>query len=98
MYDDVVVPLRDQGYTIHVLEPPCYPANWKAGSTTPPPGLADDAKFVNEFVEKLADAGKEVVVLAHSYGGTFNISSSWCAKTTHLLNRFTSENVVNLAD
>ncbi|KAF2847040.1 alpha/beta-hydrolase [Plenodomus tracheiphilus IPT5] len=77
MYNPLVEPLREKGYTIHVLQPPCYPANWKAGTTTPAPGLADDAKFVNDFVEKIANEGNEVVLLAHSYGG---VPASECLK------------------
>jgi pimeloyl-ACP methyl ester carboxylesterase len=67
MYDPVVLPLREKGYTIHGLDPPCYPKNHKKG--VPPPTMYDDAKFINDFVEGLADKGEEVVVLAHSYGG-----------------------------
>ena len=67
MYDPVVLPLREKGYTIHALDPPCYPKNYKKG--TPPPSMYDDAKFIKEFVEELADKGEEVVLFAHSYGG-----------------------------
>lgn len=68
MYDPLVMPLRAKGYDIHVLEPPCYPAGYKANSVTQP-SMYDDAAYVNEFVRKLADGGKEVILLAHSYGG-----------------------------
>lgn len=71
MYDPIVLPLREKGYAIHVLDPPCYPKGYKAGSQGPPPGIYDDAKFVSDYLRKLADAGKEVVVLAHSYGGEY---------------------------
>jgi len=67
LYDPVVLPLREKGYTIHALDPPCYPKNYKKG--TPPPSMYDDAKFIKEFVEGLADKGEEVVLFAHSYGG-----------------------------
>lgn len=66
-YDPVILPLREKGYDIHALDPPCYPRSYKKG--TPSPSMYDDAKFVNEVVEKLADEGKDVVLLAHSYGG-----------------------------
>jgi len=68
MYDPLVMPLRAKGYDIHVLEPPCYPAGYKANSVTQP-SMYDDAAYVNEFMRKLADGGKEVILLAHSYGG-----------------------------
>lgn len=70
MYDPIVLPLREKGYDIHVLDPPCYPANYKKGS--PAPTMYDDAKYVSGYVEKFLDQkeGKDVVLLAHSYGGT----------------------------
>lgn len=63
----VVEPLRSKGYSVHALDPPCYPKSYKKGA--PPPSMYDDAKFIAEFVEKLADRGEEVVLMAHSYGG-----------------------------
>lgn len=69
MYDPVVCPLRSKGYEILALDPPCYPLAYKSGARVPPPGMYDDAKFVAERVEGLADKGMEIVVLAHSYGG-----------------------------
>jgi pimeloyl-ACP methyl ester carboxylesterase len=67
-YDPVVLPLRAKGYTIHVLDPPCYSKGYAKGKA--PPSMYDDAKFVSDFVEGLGD--KEVVLLAHSYGGKSN--------------------------
>jgi len=67
LYDMVVEPLRSKGYSVHALDPPCYPRSYKKGA--PPPSMYDDAKFIAEFVEKLADRGEEVVLMAHSYGG-----------------------------
>lgn len=75
MYDPVVLPLREKGYSIHVLDPPCYPNNYKKGTT--PPSMYDDAKFISDFVKKLVDeSGENVVVLAHSYGGRFVFGTS----------------------
>ena len=34
-----------------------------------PAGLADDAAFFNRKIRSLADAGNNIVVVAHSYGG-----------------------------
>lgn len=67
LYDPVVVPLREKGYIIHVLDPPCYPKSFKKGN--PLPNMYDDAKFVKDFVEGLADKGEDVVIMPHSYGG-----------------------------
>lgn len=76
-YDPIVLPLREKGYTVHIIDPPCYPKNYKAGSTGPPPTMYDDAKFVNEYVGKLVDEGKEVVLVSHSYGGEFKTNLIW---------------------
>jgi pimeloyl-ACP methyl ester carboxylesterase len=69
MYDPVVLPLREKGYAVYVLDPPCYPKSFKAG--VPPPSMFDDAKFIAGYVEDLVDRGEaeDVVVMAHSYGG-----------------------------
>jgi hypothetical protein len=31
--------------------------------------MYDDAKFIHDFITELSDDGKEVIILAHSYGG-----------------------------
>ncbi|KAJ4986822.1 putative esterase/lipase, partial [Stagonosporopsis vannaccii] len=53
------------GTKSHILDPPSYHTK-RPG---PPPTMADDASFVASFVRNLADAGDEVVLVAHSYGG-----------------------------
>jgi hypothetical protein len=68
-YDALVEPLRAKGHIVHVLDPPCYPAGYIANPANSLPTMYDDAKFINEFVSKLVDDGKQVVLLAHSYGG-----------------------------
>jgi pimeloyl-ACP methyl ester carboxylesterase len=65
-YTPVAEPLRAAGYTVHVLDPPSYYTK-KAGA---PPTVYDDAAHISAFVRELVDAGEEVVLLAHSYGGT----------------------------
>lgn len=71
-YNAVLDPLRAKGYDIQVLEPPCYPAGYVRGTEggAAPPNMYADARYIQERVEKLADEGKEVVLVAHSYGGT----------------------------
>jgi pimeloyl-ACP methyl ester carboxylesterase len=69
-YEAALAPLRAKGYDIEVLEPPCYPAGYKRGSDGAPPNMYADARYINEHVTNLANEGKEVVLLAHSYGGT----------------------------
>jgi pimeloyl-ACP methyl ester carboxylesterase len=69
LYDPVVLPLREKGYTVHVLDPPCYPKSFKKGA--PPPSMFDDAKFISDFIEGLVDReeAEDVVLMGHSYGG-----------------------------
>jgi surfactin synthase thioesterase subunit len=43
----------------------------------PPPTLKDDADLVHSKVAKLVDEGKEVMLMAHSYGG---MVATECAK------------------
>jgi pimeloyl-ACP methyl ester carboxylesterase len=65
-YAPVVGKLNAAGYS--TVEVASYPS---IGRRDPEPAatMMDDAKFINEAVEKLADAGQDVVVVAHSYGG-----------------------------
>jgi pimeloyl-ACP methyl ester carboxylesterase len=66
VYLPLAEPLRAAGLTVHLLDPPSYYTK-KAGA---PPTVYDDAAFIASFVRGLVDAGEEIVVLAHSYGGT----------------------------
>lgn len=64
-YDTLASRLRAANHTVHILDPPSY-YNKKPG---PLPTVYDDAAFISAFITPLADAGEEVVLLAHSYGG-----------------------------
>ncbi|KAF9873852.1 hypothetical protein CkaCkLH20_08586 [Colletotrichum karsti] len=55
--------LSSKGYPAVAVE---YPS---VGAEPPTKGLNDDAAAVRAVVEKLADEGKEVVLVVHSYGG-----------------------------
>ena len=67
-YDNVVKPVVARGYEIRALHSPTVSLE-----TSPrkgdPPTMYDDAAFISREVEKLADEGKEVLLMAHSYGG-----------------------------
>lgn len=43
-----------------------YPS---VGAEPPTKGLADDAAALRSTLERLADAGREIVLVVHSYGG-----------------------------
>ncbi|KAF2797034.1 alpha/beta-hydrolase [Melanomma pulvis-pyrius CBS 109.77] len=68
-YDTVVDPIAAKGYDIRALH------NLSSGLKTgpregTPPTMYDDAAQIAAEAEKLADEGKDVILVAHSYGGT----------------------------
>lgn len=68
-YDAVVDPVKAKGYDIRALHLPTVglgPGKPREGT---PPTMYDDAAFIAKEVEKLADEGKDVILIAHSYGG-----------------------------
>lgn len=67
LYDGQVQYLRGRGYSVHALDPPSFPANYR--SDTPAPSMYDDARCIRDYVTKITDSGKDIVILAHSYGG-----------------------------
>lgn len=63
VFDAVRASLKTSGYPSVALALPCN------GAEPPNKTLADDSNLVASEIEKLADEGKKVVVVAHSYGG-----------------------------
>lgn len=64
LYTDVITYIASQGYTAEALHLP------SVGYKTNVPGtVQDDAAFIASEVTKHADEGKEIVLIAHSYGG-----------------------------
>ncbi|GJC83264.1 hypothetical protein CT0861_06105 [Colletotrichum tofieldiae] len=55
--------LESQGYSVEAVE---YPS---VGAEPPTKGLNDDAAAVRSVLQRLADEGKEIVLVVHSYGG-----------------------------
>lgn len=45
------------------------------GTTTPLPGLPEDVVVVRTAITKLAEEGKEIILLLHSYGGVVGSSA-----------------------
>jgi pimeloyl-ACP methyl ester carboxylesterase len=68
LYSKVIDAVKAHGHDIRALHIPSI----GLGPNEPGPGaptMADDAAFIAREVESLADAGKDVVLVAHSYGG-----------------------------
>ncbi|KAI8966341.1 alpha/beta-hydrolase [Daldinia sp. FL1419] len=68
VYDNIVDAITAKGYDIRALH---YPSiGLRDGPKTEKlPTMYDDAAFVAKEVSKLADEGKDVLLVAHSYGG-----------------------------
>ncbi|KAK7942537.1 uncharacterized protein PG986_011650 [Apiospora aurea] len=64
LYQPVVDAVTKQGIHIQALHLPSIGA--KPGT---PPTLSDDAACIAQHIARLADAGKDVVLVTHSYGG-----------------------------
>ncbi|KAJ7673800.1 Alpha/beta hydrolase fold-1 [Mycena polygramma] len=62
-YDAVIAGLRAAGYPVHGVELETVGRRDKA------PTMYDDATAVASVVSRLADEGKDVVLVPHSYGG-----------------------------
>ncbi|KAL1872716.1 hypothetical protein Daus18300_004262 [Diaporthe australafricana] len=64
-FDLVSGPLRDAGYEVHVVHHPSSPDVL----VDPTPSMLDDADNIHQLVEALADEGKDIIIVMHSYGG-----------------------------
>ncbi|KAH8756650.1 Alpha/beta hydrolase fold-1 [Diaporthe sp. PMI_573] len=64
-FDLVSDPLREVGYEVHVVHHPSSPDVL----VQPTPSMYDDADNIHRLVESLADEGKNIVIVMHSYGG-----------------------------
>ncbi|KAL0938486.1 uncharacterized protein CTRU02_205096 [Colletotrichum truncatum] len=62
-YSPVQQILNAKGYDVEAVE---YPS---VGAVPATKGLADDAAAVRAVLQRLADEGKEIVLVVHSYGG-----------------------------
>ncbi|KAK9800007.1 putative Alpha/beta hydrolase fold-1 [Seiridium cardinale] len=62
-FDIVRDDLTSRGYETEAI---AYPS---VGAEPPNKGLADDAAVVRAALERLADQGKQIVLVVHSYGG-----------------------------
>lgn len=68
-YDIVVDAATAQGYSIKALHLPSVGLSTLNGRPGVLPTMYDDAAFIAGEAEKLADEGKDVLLIGHSYGG-----------------------------
>jgi hypothetical protein len=64
MYDMIVSGAAEKGVQVDALDMPSV-----GPRDGPLPTMYDDAAFIASHVTRLADSGKDVILLAHSYGG-----------------------------
>lgn len=66
-YSPIISAVTAHGFDIKVLHIP------SVGTPGPregaPPTMYDDAAFISTHVKSLADAGKDIILITHSYGG-----------------------------
>ncbi|KAI8630616.1 alpha/beta-hydrolase [Xylariaceae sp. FL1651] len=68
-YDNIVTDIKANGYDMKALHLPTVGLGPGQGRDTPPGTMYDDAALIAKEIETLADAGREVILVAHSYGG-----------------------------
>ena len=68
-YDELFDVVRAKGCEIRGLHKPTVGLRAGEGRPGTPPTMYDDAAFIASEVEKLADQGKDVILVGHSYGG-----------------------------
>ncbi|KAJ8125147.1 dyp-type peroxidase [Lasiodiplodia mahajangana] len=68
-YDNIVAGITAKGYDIKVLHLPTVGLGPGKGRDGPAAGMHDDAAHIAKEVETLADEGREIILVAHSYGG-----------------------------
>ncbi|KXT11246.1 hypothetical protein AC579_6992 [Pseudocercospora musae] len=67
-YNNIFESIRSQGYEIEGLHLPSV--GLKTGPRQgPPPTMYDDAAYIASKTRPLVEAGKDVILFAHSYGG-----------------------------
>lgn len=75
VYQDFVDAVTKEGFDIHALHLPSVGLESGEAKPGPPPTLQDDAAHVAKHVASLADAGRDVLLVTHSYGGAVGSES-----------------------
>ncbi|EXJ56910.1 hypothetical protein A1O7_07254 [Cladophialophora yegresii CBS 114405] len=68
-YEPVFELVRAKGYDIRGLHKPTVGLSARQPRPGAPPTMYDDAAYIAGEAEKLADEGKDVILVPHSYGG-----------------------------
>lgn len=69
VYDPVVEEVTKRGQDIRAVTLPSVRLHSETGPVREPPTMYEDAAFIAKEAEALADAGRDVIIISHSYGG-----------------------------
>lgn len=69
VYQQIFDAVSEAGYEIKGIHPPTVGPSSRQGRDGPAPSMYDDAAVIAQEAEKLADRGKDVILLGHSYAG-----------------------------
>lgn len=75
IYEQVIDGVVANGYDTQVLHIPSVGLVGNGVRDGAPPTMYDDAAFIAAHVNDLADAGRDVLLVMHSYGGTAGTQS-----------------------
>lgn len=69
VYQNVVEKVTAKGYDMRALHMPSVRLDTESPTDRKPPSMYEDAAFIADQAAALADDGKDVIIIAHSYGG-----------------------------
>ncbi|KAK5943066.1 hypothetical protein PMZ80_004071 [Knufia obscura] len=69
VYQPLFDAVSNAGYEIKGIHPPTVGLSSRQGRDGPAPSMYDDAAVIAQEVERLADQGKNVILMGHSYAG-----------------------------
>ncbi|KAI3400379.1 hypothetical protein diail_3396 [Diaporthe ilicicola] len=68
-YDPIVEEAASRGYDVRAVQMPSVRLHSEAPPVREPPTMYEDAAVIAREIEALADAGRHVIIVSHSYGG-----------------------------
>ncbi|KAK7719673.1 hypothetical protein SLS64_001852 [Diaporthe eres] len=77
VYENVMEKVAARGYDIRALQMPSVRLETESPTARKPSSMYDDAAFVASQAAALADDGKDVIIISHSYGG---VPATECVK------------------
>ncbi|KAK7702638.1 hypothetical protein SLS64_009601 [Diaporthe eres] len=69
VYDPVVDEVTRRGHDIRAVQLPSVRLRSETGPVREPPTMYEDAAVIAREAEALADMGRDVIIISHSYGG-----------------------------